>query len=138
MLFFDLEIVATIDPNQPYAPFQNVHRWDDKTNMGVAVCGFYVSDLDRFDWFTLDWQRQPQVKDKAANAQAIALFQKYADQAVGFNSRSFDDPLLRVNGFPEFQSRFDLLELIRQQLFGSTDWRDQPKGYSYKLDRLAI
>ncbi|ANV85928.1 hypothetical protein AWQ21_15485 (plasmid) [Picosynechococcus sp. PCC 7003] len=138
MLFFDLEIIATINPNRAYMPFQNVHRWDDKANMGIAVCGFYVSDLDRFDWFTLDWQRQPQVKNKAANEQAIALFREYADQAVGFNSRSFDDPLLRVNGFPEFQSRFDLLQLIRRQVFGSSDWRNQPKDYSYKLDRLAI
>jgi DEAD/DEAH box helicase domain-containing protein len=55
---------------------------------------------------------------------------------IGFNSKNFDDKLLQANGI-NLSTDYDVLEQIRIAAYGSPNWHDCPKGFSYSLDAIT-
>ena len=129
MLIYDCEIIKCIPTGARFSEYEYCEGWDDFKNMGISVIGFYS---DKIPWSSL------------FNAYSHSLkpfdnFQRIIDnesQIIGFNSKNFDDKLCQTNGI-NITTTYDLLEEIRIAAFGSPDWQDTPKGFSYSLDAIA-
>ena len=120
--FFDLEIKNLIqrDPDRPHLKYCS--GWTDFQGMGISCIGmaFDCGEPIALEWPTLVFSGMDP--------------QKY--RFIGFNSNHFDDRLLMANGV-EIES-IDFLKLVRIAAFGSPHWQDQPQGYTYRLDALAL
>jgi len=93
--------------------------------MGISCLAYqYQEKSIVFDWENLDDRNQ-----------FIDDFRS-SPLVIGFNSISFDDQLLRANQV-DITTNFDILREIRIAAFGSPDWQDTPKGFSYSLDAIT-
>jgi len=113
ILIYDCEIIKAIrDPNKvDLVHIEYCNGWDDYENMGISVIGVNAifDDIDKVTNF-----------NAAPNNEAMEqlnTFQYGLDETevlVGFNNQSFDDKLLKANGFviPETIVNYDLLAEI--------------------------
>jgi DEAD/DEAH box helicase domain-containing protein len=141
-IFYDTEIIKCIpsktterDPNFSYC-----EGWRDFSNMGISVIGAYLSD-DFTQKTSIGYHEGFHSFTNADNSIPgnFPSFEEILGEnpiVIGFNSRAFDDELLKANGI-SIETRYDLLELIRLAAYGSVHWQDQPRGYSYSLDSIA-
>ena len=112
ILIYDCEIIKAIrDPKKvDLANIEYCNGWDDYENMGISVIGvnFISKEMDAVFNHNL----------QATNCiELIVSFQDgldVADVLVGFNNQSFDDKLIKANGFiiPEHVVNYDLLAEI--------------------------
>lgn len=126
MIFYDCEIINLVKFDPIYPDLKHCNGWDDFKGMGLSVIGYQIDDLD---------------PDYLCPALDPAWRKKFKDligdhPVCGFNSISFDDQLLAANGF-KLHTDFDLLKEVRISAYGSSSWKDQPRGYSYSLNMLA-
>lgn len=137
LLCYDLEIVKAIPPKDASEKIPGIEYcqgWTDFGGMGISVIGCC--------WIQIDGNGRVSRLDPMvliADKYGLAKFAKMvndADGIVGFNSRNFDDKLMAANGV-RVTTSYDLLEEIRIAAYGSADYRDCPKGYSYKLGHIA-
>lgn len=107
ILIYDCEIIKAIrDPKKvDLAHIEYCNGWDDYENMGISVIGvnYITLGLDKVFNHTINT--------------GIKAFQKgldVTDVLVGFNNQSFDDKLLKANGFiiPDTITNYDLLAEI--------------------------
>ncbi len=124
ILIYDCEIIKCIPSNAArFSEFEYCEGWDDFENMGISCIGYA--------W--LNSEEAPKVATQLEEFSAIA---SQADRITGFNSKKFDDNLVHANGLL-VTTDWDLLEQVRIAAYGSSDWQDCPKGYSYSLDAIA-
>ena len=102
--------------------------------MGISVIGCYLQGFNKltngFYSFTNLDNSIPFV---------CKSFQELLDEGaflVGFNSRKFDDALLKANNIFA-QTDYDLIEEIRIAAYGTPHWKKQPRGSSYSLSAIA-
>lgn len=145
MLIYDTEVIKGI-PNEEIIPNINYCKgWDDFVQMGISCLVFLWKDstyvctsmlLEKLN-FTID---DLDIDSQCSIHYGFDMF-RYAiantDHIVGFNSKKFDDNLCKANGI-EITTTYDLLEQVRLAAYGSTDYLDMPKGYSYSLGKIAI
>lgn len=110
ILIYDCEIIKAIrDPKKvDLAHIEYCNGWDDYENMGISVIG--VNIIDKNDGYDL-------ISNHNIAKDDIAMFQiglGGTEVLVGFNNQSFDDKLLKANGFviPETIVNYDLLAEI--------------------------
>jgi hypothetical protein len=140
-LLYDAEIWRCIPDREEYLldefdgkpGFEYCNGWHDFDGMGISCVGWATS-LGSKGVFVFDLKNIPSVP--TPEMLAFQMLASSVPLVVGFNSLSFDDNLMRAYGI-NLTTGYDLLNQIRLQGYGSTDWRDSPKGWSYKLDRLA-
>ena len=128
MIVYDCEIIKCIPTGATFSEYEYCNGWDDFSNMGISVIGFY-SDSQSL------WTR-----GYNHCLSPFYDFQKLINNEsaiVGFNSKKFDDNLCQANGI-KIETTYDLLEEIRIAAFGSPDWQDTPKGFSYSLNAIAM
>jgi len=133
---YDLEIIKLIPsrklPDKP--DYTYCTGWDDYENMGISVLGYMIGgDIGEQG---LRFRMNPESLIPMRNDEVLQQQIMNADQVIGFNSKKFDDKLMRANGF-DITTTYDLLEEIRLVAFGSRYWHDTPKGYSYSLGAIA-
>ena len=110
--------------------------WDDFENMGISVIG--MCNIDSLE----SRAYANECYFKSENTYTLAdfredLFEEFGEAEIwGFNSKNFDDNLCLAYGM-EVNSNKDFLEIIRVAAYGSANWKDQPKGYSYSLGAIA-
>lgn len=138
ILIYDCEIIrvpmpkgisiVSLDGPPKIDDIEYCHGWRDFDNMGVSVVGFYYdgdycchSNPDNAIPYNF-----PQFRDLLEGSPYV----------VGFNTKHFDDKLLRANRI-KIKTDYDLLDEIRRAAYGSTKWDKQPKGHSYGLDAIA-
>ena len=110
ILIYDCEIIKAIrDPKKvDLAHIEYCNGWDDYENMGISVIG--VNVIDKNDSFDL-------ISNHNIAKDNISEFQmglNGAEVLIGCNNQSFDDKLLKANGFviPETIVNYDLLAEI--------------------------
>ena len=111
ILIYDCEIIKAIrDPKKvDLAHIEYCNGWDDYENMGISVIGVNIIDTnDGFDFVT---------NHNATLNTDLRTFQiglNGTEVLVGFNNQSFDDKLLKANGFiiPDTVINYDLLAEI--------------------------
>lgn len=111
ILIYDCEIIKAIrDPKKvDLAHIEYCNGWDDYENMGISVIGVNFISEEGDGIFNHN--------DTLNRALGIKAFQyglNVTDILVGFNNQSFDDKLLKANGFiiPEHVINYDLLAEI--------------------------
>ena len=135
-LIYDCEIIKCL-PSKKEEPDPNLiycEGWRDFNNMGTSVIGAYLSE-----GFSYSEGLHSFTNHDDSIPYHFPTFQEILSEkpiVIGFNSRNFDDNLLRANGIP-IQTNNDILELCRMAGYGSTSWEDQPSGWSYSLDAIA-
>ena len=127
-LIFDCEIINCIpnskEPNNPKYKYCN--GWTDYANMGIATIG--IAALHSPDtWFFAE-------RGGVRLESFIRLMRSHF--LIGFNSKNFDDKLFKSNGIT-LSTDYDVLEQIRIAAYGSPNWQDCPKGFSYSLDAIT-
>lgn len=138
-LIYDCEIIRCIPPRSGERDpnYEFCEGWRDFESMGIACIG----------WAHSNGSEGVIVPDSPSMIElAIDVLYRRCDKLVGFNSRMFDDHLLLENGvhlgdmdgeWMSIDTHYDLLELVRLAAYGSTDYRDCPKGHSYKLGLIG-
>jgi DEAD/DEAH box helicase domain-containing protein len=132
MLVYDCEIINCIPTGELNKNYKYCGGWRDFKNMGISVIGFY---LDSPQTGNSIWYR-----GYLHELNPFHEFKKLVNnesQIVGFNSKQSDDNLCKANGI-NITTTYDLLEEIRLAAFGSPNWEDTPKGFSYSLGAIAI
>ena len=111
ILIYDCEIIKAIrDPKKvDLVHIEYCNGWDDYENMGISVIGVNFISEEGDGVFSHN--------DTLNRDSGIKEFQHgldVADVLVGFNNQSFDDKLLKANGFiiPEHIVNYDLLAEI--------------------------
>ena len=113
ILIYDCEIIkAIIDPKKvDLAHIEYCNGWDDYENMGISVIGVntIIDGMDKITNFNAAPNNEAM---EQLNTFQYVLDDTYA--LVGFNNQSFDDKLLKANGFviPESVINYDLLAEI--------------------------
>ena len=127
-LIYDCEILKCI-PQQGITDtaYDYCNGWHDHKGMGISVVGVVNKKGDAMAYVG---QADLSGFERAVNHQEspIAL--------CGFNSKSFDDNLMKAHGV-SVTTDYDILDEIRLAAFGSTNWRDTPSGHSYKLGAIG-
>lgn len=113
ILIYDCEIIKAIrDPKKvDLAHIEYCNGWDDYENMGISVIGVNAifDDIDEVTNFNTLLNNNVM---EQLNAFQYGL--NVTDVLVGFNNQSFDDKLLKANGFiiPDTIINYDLLAEI--------------------------
>ena len=143
-LVYDCEIIKCIpdkySPNNPN--YEYCEGWGDFENMGISVIACCDIDSEKLYYFSDFYNDNP-------DHNYIGKIYKFPDVFVdfdsdsfdipeywGFNSRNFDDRLCQSNSI-NIKTDYDFLEMVRLSAYGSSDWHEQPPGFSYKLSALA-
>lgn len=112
ILIYDCEIIKAIrDPKKvDLAHIEYCNGWDDYENMGISVIGVNYITEEGDQIFNHNIA-------VTTNDSCLETFQyglDATDVLVGFNNQSFDDKLLKANGFviPETIVNYDLLAEI--------------------------
>lgn len=131
---YDCEIIKMV-PKRFYdnlEDYEYCNGWNDFEGMGIAVIG--VCDIDTEEKYYFSNQKT----DAKIAYYPIREFPKFvaAHEIWGFNSLNFDDRLCYANGL-DIHTDHDLLCQVRLAAFGSTNWEDQPYGFSYSLSTIA-
>lgn len=107
ILIYDCEIIKAIrDPKKvDLAHIEYCNGWDDYENMGISVIGVNWITEEGDEGFSHNC-------DKDLETFQNGLY--VADVLVGFNNQSFDDSLIKANGFniPNDIINYDLLAEI--------------------------
>lgn len=113
ILVYDCEIIKAVPIEyknvEPLAGIEYCEGWKDFDNMGISVIGAYLSWEKEFIAFT----DESKVK-KTSKVLPLSYFQdalNEADILVGFNHISFDNNLIKANGFeiPTDMRLYDIL-----------------------------
>lgn len=113
ILIYDCEIIKAVPVDykniEPLAGIEYCEGWKDFDNMGISVIGAYLSWEKEFIAFT----DEPNVK-KTSKVLPLSYFQEALNEAdilVGFNHISFDNNLIKANGFeiPTNIKHYDIL-----------------------------
>lgn len=111
ILIYDCEIIKAIrDPKKvDLAHIEYCNGWDDYENMGISVIGVNFIDIE-LDNITSHSNTSLSVLDLYSFQDGLDII----DVLVGFNNQSFDDKLLKANGFiiPDTVVNYDLLAEI--------------------------
>lgn len=111
ILIYDCEIIKAIrDPKKvDLAHIEYCNGWDDYENMGISVIGVNFISEEGDAIFNHNALLN---RDLGINAFQEGL--DVVDVLVGFNNQSFDDKLLKANGFtiPEHVVNYDILAEI--------------------------
>lgn len=111
ILIYDCEIIkAIIDPKKvDLAHIEYCNGWDDYENMGISVIGVNFISEEGDGVFNHNVNNNSDLDIKGFQFGLDA-----ADVLVGFNNQSFDDKLIKANGFviPETVVNYDLLAEI--------------------------
>lgn len=135
ILIYDCEVIRGImpkgirflnmdDPFKFVDGFEYVQSWSDYQNLGVSVIGCYVEG-------TPNSFINPDNSIPYGFPEFFQLLEQ-KPTVIGFNTKSFDDKLLKANKI-KIKTDYDLLEEIRLAAYGSTKWDKQPKGHTYTL-----
>ena len=127
MIVYDCEIIKCIPTGAIFSEYEYCNGWDDFSNMGISVIGFYSDSQSLWTKGYRHFLSPFYDFQKLINNESVI---------VGFNSKKFDDNLCKANNI-NITTTYDLLEEIRIAAFGSPDWQDTPKGFSYSLDTIA-
>lgn len=108
ILIYDCEIIKAIrDPKKvDLAHIEYCNGWDDYENMGISVIGVNFIGEDGDKVFNHNVNNYSDL-----DIRGFQVVLDAADVLVGFNNQSFDDKLLKANGFviPETIVNYDLL-----------------------------
>ena len=113
ILVYDCEIIKAVPIDyknvEPIAGIEYCEGWKDFDNMGISVIGAYLSWEKEFIAFT----DESKVK-KTSKVLPLSYFQdalNEVDILVGFNHISFDNNLIKANGFeiPTDIRHYDIL-----------------------------
>lgn len=137
ILIYDCEIIRCLPSAKKKTDSKLIYcqGWNDFHNMGISVIAFQILE---------------NINDHQSPIQSFANFNhlipykftefvklsKECYWIIGFNSKEFDDKLLKVNGI-KIKTNYDLLAEIRRSAYGSPDWEKQPKHWNYTLDLIA-
>lgn len=111
ILIYDCEIIKAIrDPKKvDLAHIEYCNGWDDYENMGISVIGVnYITEEGDVIF------NHNNTLNRDLGIKAFQQGLDVADVLVGFNNQSFDDKLIKANGFtiPERIVNYDLLAEI--------------------------
>lgn len=113
ILIYDCEIIKAVPVDyrntEPLEGIEYCEGWKDFDNMGISVIGAYLSWEKEFIAFT----DEPNVK-RTSKVLPLSYFQEALNEAdiiVGFNHISFDNNLIKANGFeiPNEAKHYDIL-----------------------------
>lgn len=132
-LIYDLEIVNAIPGSVPRLPGSELrlpginycNGWHDYSNMGISVIAY-------------KWSHKEDVEYCLSACEFSQMLENYSDRdykVVGFNSKGFDDKVLRAEGV--FYTDYDILEQVRIAAGFTPDYKSVPYGFKYSLDVLA-
>ena len=111
ILIYDCEIIKAIrDPKKvDLAHIEYCNGWDDYENMGISVIGVNFISEEGDEVFNHN-----ALLNRDLGIDAFQEGLDVADVLVGFNNQSFDDKLLKANGFiiPDTVINYDLLAEI--------------------------
>jgi hypothetical protein len=130
VLIFDLEIKKAIPSrNQPNLDgIDYCDGWGDHKGMGIACVGALMqSDAVVIEPVVGDWD---EFKWQCNLTENFKGFKK-----VGFNSKAFDDKVLRAAGLTQWYTDYDLLEEIR--IAAGHNPIKAPSGWKYNLEAMA-
>ena len=136
IIIYDCEVINCI-PSQKERlnrRFSYCQGWSDFGNMGISVIGFQLLGCEGFTDGMYSIVNRENVIPFAGDYFADILAKK--PLVIGFNSRRFDDALLKANNMV-INTDYDLLEEIRLTSYGSSRWHEQPKGWNYSLGSIA-
>ena len=116
ILVYDCEIIKAVMPDYAnQAKIEGIEYcegWHDHSNMGISVIGTYNNwTKESIAYVNFD---DILPMDKEPSWRPLSEFQELLNQAdvlVGFNNQSFDDNLIKANGFtiPENILNYDIL-----------------------------
>lgn len=116
ILVYDCEIIKAVMPDYAnQAKIEGIEYcegWHDHSNMGISVIGTYNNwTKESIAYVNFD---DILPMDKESSWRPLSEFQELLNQAdvlVGFNNQSFDDNLIKANGFtiPENILNYDIL-----------------------------
>ena len=116
ILIYDCEIIKAVMPDYAnQAKIEGIEYcegWHDHSNMGISVIGTYNNwTKESIAYVNFD---DILPMDKEPSWRPLSEFQELLNQAdvlVGFNNQSFDDNLIKANGFtiPENILNYDIL-----------------------------
>ena len=116
ILVYDCEIIKAVMPDYAnQAKIEGIEYcegWHDHKNMGISVIGTYNNwTKESIAYVNFD---DILPMDKESSWRPLSEFQELLNQAdvlVGFNNQSFDDNLIKANGFtiPENILNYDIL-----------------------------
>jgi len=136
LFIYDCEILKMIPQrNQPNDPkYQYCNGWTDYKGMRASVLGAAIVEDDEVEYrsFVLDRMTSSTVDLDELDIE----FHAKHSPVVGFNSLNFDDKLMAAHGI-NIKTDYDLLDEVRLAAYGSTDYRECPKGRSYKLGKIG-
>lgn len=125
-IIYDLEIVNAIPTAEPRLPGINYcNGWHDYRNMGISVIAY-------------KWSHKENVEYCLSADEFSQMLEDYSDRdykVIGFNSKGFDDKVLRAEGI--FYTEYDILEQVRIAAGFTADHRSVPYGFKYSLDALG-
>lgn len=111
ILIYDCEIIKAIrDPKKvDLAHIEYCNGWDDYENMGISVIGVNFISEEGDGVFSHN-----NTLNRDLGIKAFQQGLDVADVLVGFNNQSFDDKLIKANGFtiPECIVNYDLVAEI--------------------------
>jgi hypothetical protein len=120
IFFYDCEIANLIEPEPGY---QSCGGWKDFAGMGISIIGCYSNKYGY----------------RVFSGKELKEFEYLYNQhhiCVGFNSKSFDDQLLRANGV-EITTDYDLLEEVRIASGQPAEFTPGVTRWGYSLNNLA-
>ena len=135
---YDCEIINCI-PSHSHKVAKNQQftycsGWRDFKNMGISVIGCHLQGFNHFkDGFYNFANLNNSIPFFCQNFQEILA---HHPLLIGFNSRNFDDALLKANNII-VRTDYDVLEEIRRASYGSRQWQKQPPGWCYTLEAIA-
>jgi hypothetical protein len=127
-LIYDIKILKAIPSGDLIEGIEYCGGCRDFDNMGISVIGYQWND-ESPKYCSSAMELLDVVVDRVGMEKSIHL--------VGFNSRSFDDELLKANNVESLNTTYDLLEKVRVAAGFAADYQSVPKEFSYKLDTIA-
>ena len=126
---YDLETKKGIPSPETNNIMEVCGGWSDFEGMGISI--FSITYFRRIDRETTETVTETFLNLADFKARILELKGK-GYKIGGFNTKKFDDKLLKAHGF-DFTSDFDILDLVRQ----AAGVKQFQKGVSYALDFIA-
>lgn len=126
---YDLETKKGIPSPETNNIMEVCGGWSDFEGMGISI--FSITYFRRIDKETTETVTETFLNLADFKARILELKGK-GYKIGGFNTKKFDDKLLKAHGF-DFTSDFDILDLVRQ----AAGVKQFQKGVSYSLDFIA-
>jgi hypothetical protein len=125
---YDLETKKGIPSPVTTGKMEVCGGWSDYKNMGISIASITFEEKRAESWVlvTKSFLNIDEFYREVAKLQSLNYL------VGGFNTKSFDDKLLREHGYP-FSSDFDILTLVKQ----AAGVKPFQKGLSYSLDFIS-